>query len=161
MLWKFKNMGIKSISRRSLPLIKYRNKIILRVLYGDPLPHILSEVDQCFRDNKALNDRTIFAALGQKNYNFLKKRFKNVVLFSKKKILDKTLQQHFWHKTYIISKFLEEYKEVLYLDFDTLTFNPNKFNETDLLLSFKILCYSLFFLLILPNDSTNLSIKVK
>lgn len=124
-----------------------KQKIIIRILYGDifsdyggsifnkdsmkmdnmySFPKLLEEVRLGCKD--CLNDSTLSVALGQDNYDFLKDSgAKNIVLFDKRTFIHPKNVNHFWHKPYIIKKFLEEYEEVCMLDWDNKIMN----NEVD------------------------------
>lgn len=103
-----------------------KSRIIIQGLWGNieaagefTFTKVRSEVKRAIQNKSKLNDYAVTSALGQDNYDFLKDcGAKNLILIDNRDLIQPSGIDDKWHKPYLVRKFLEEYKEVCFLDWD-------------------------------------------
>jgi hypothetical protein len=102
----------------------------IRTLYGDIQTVYLKlkkEVSESLKDNEWAQNEIIHYAMGDWNYDFLKKHgAKHVVLVDHRPCIQPAGYTHFWNKTYMINYAMEVdgFEEIVFIDFDNTQKKP-------------------------------------
>jgi len=88
---------------------------------------------QIVMQNKHMGKKFVTYVLGQRNYDFLTDKGLDCVLVNKKDALFDPIKRIWLHKIYLIGAAMQDFDEIVYMDWDTQPFKPIPGNFWDTL----------------------------